>query len=117
MAVALRPSQNEFIQSAYADAKQLFAQGASKLQIEKALVEQGVNPRLAGDIVEHLTLSRRSATMQRARQPKLIRAAAAFWVGVILLLLSTLMPGHNMVIVTGIAATVGGLLMLVDAWR
>ena len=117
MADSPQASKQDTVRMIYAYAENLLQQGHTKLEVEKALVEKGLKPDIAGGVVENLTKRRIAARQRRSSAPKLWRGLALFVVGLSLLVPASSSSDQYAALAGSIICIFGGGLSLFEWFK
>ncbi|MEO8611598.1 MAG: hypothetical protein ABI690_27110 [Chloroflexota bacterium] len=117
MAEASSTNKQDKVRAIYAFAEDLLRQGHTKLEVEKALVAKGMEPDLAGAVVERVVKLKVQARQNRSSRPKLIRGLFAFAFGLFSLIKASSAPAEYGWIGGSLACLFYGMFWLHDWFR
>ena len=117
MADSVTTNKQDKVRAIYAFAEDLLRQGHTKLEVEKALVAKGMEPDLAGEVVERVVKLKTQAVKKRSSRPKLLRALIALVFGFASFVKGLATPGEYGWMAEGVICILFGAFWLINLFR
>jgi hypothetical protein len=117
MADSLTTNKQDKVRAIYAFAENLLSQGHTKLEVEKALVAKGLEPDLAGAVVERVVKRKTQARQNRSSRPKLLWALFLLVFGFVSFVKGVTSPGEYGWIAEGTICIFYGIFRLHSWYR